>query len=236
MDSNPNVKSLNNPRSLKSTQIRICSWNIRKGLILREEELKSIIQQNKLNIVFLVETDTNAVNNETDFKIRGFKTVIQNKKEDKQQTRIICLIDESISNQITIRKDLTSPNFPSLWVELDNVQGVNTICGGFYREWAPRGDDTIEAQVRSMEVFTSQIENAATENKNLIILGDANLCSEKWDSPTFKYKRISEELRETLSQCGLKHMYLEKTFLADRLTPKGCEIESSLDHIYASEN
>ena len=236
MDSNPNVKSINNRRSLNSTQIRICSWNIRKGLILREEELKSIIQHNKLNIVFLVETDTNAINTETDFRIKNFKTVIQNKKEDTQQTRIICLVEESISNQITIRNDLTSPNFPSIWVEVKNNQGVNTICGGFYREWAPGGEDTIEAQVRSMEVFTSQIESAANENKNLIILVDANLCSEKWDSPAYKYKRISEELRETLSNCGLKQMHLGKTFLADRLTPEGYEIESSLDHIYISES
>ena len=203
---------------------------------MREAELTSIIQQNKLNLVFLVETDTNAVNNEADYKIKGFKTVIQNKNEESRPTRIIGLIDENLSSRTIIRNDLTSPDFPSIWVELENNQGANTVCGGFYREWAPKGIDTIEAQVKAMEVFTSQIENAAAENKNLILLGDANLCSEKWDSPTFTHKRISDELRETLAQCGLKHMYLGKTYLADRLTPEGQEIESSIDHIYASNS
>ena len=60
--------------------------------------MKSIIQQNKLNIIFLVETDTDAVNSETDYKIEGFKTVVQNKKDQTTPTRIVCLIDETLSN------------------------------------------------------------------------------------------------------------------------------------------
>ena len=49
-------------------------------------------------------------------------------------------------------------------------------------------------------------------NHAVIIMGDANLCTLRWDSPTFKYKRIAEELRETLTQCGLIQVEL-----ADRL-------------------
>ena len=86
-----------------------------------------------------------------------------------------------------------------------------------------------------MEIFTEQIERAAAENKDLIIMGDANLCSEKWESPNFKHKRIADELKETLTQCGLKIQNLGKTYLADRLNPDGEEIESCLDHIYTSK-
>ena len=238
MDSNPNpvLIASNNTNNSKSKQIRVCSWNIRRGLIIREQELKNILKQNELNIIFLVETDTKAVNKEADFKIEGFKTVVQNKKDDSAPTRIICLISESLSEQIIIRNDLTSTDFPSLWIEVENSQGVNSICGGFYREWAPNGNNSIEAQVGSMEAFTDQIERAASENKNLIILGDANLCSNRWNSPTFTYKRISDELRETLSQCGIKPIEMGTTYLSDKLSNDGAEIESCLDHVYASEN
>ncbi len=229
------ISSLNANLSTKSVLIKICSWNIRRGLILREQELKSIIRSNNLNIVFLVETDTNAVSTESDYKIDGFKTIIQNKKDESSPTRIVGLIEETLSDQIIIRNDLTSKNFPSLWVELENDRGPNFICGGFYREWAPNGETTIAAQVEAMEIFTEQIERAAAENKQLIIMGDANLCSERWNSPNFKYKGIADELRETLTQCGLILQSLGKTYLADRLNPEGEEIESCLDHIYASE-
>ena len=79
--------------------------------------------------------------------------------------------------------DLTSNEFPSLWMEVENKSGVNTICGGFYREWTPMGKNTIEAQVSAMETFTEQIERATNENKTLLIMGDANLCTERWNSP-----------------------------------------------------
>ena len=39
-------------------------------------------------MIFLVETDTNAINAESDFKIQGFKTVLQNKKNETDLTRI----------------------------------------------------------------------------------------------------------------------------------------------------
>ena len=232
LDPIPNVKTSSNA---KKAQIKVCSWNIRRGLILREQELKSIIQLNKLNIIFLVETDTSAVNSESDYKIEGFRTIIQNKKEQMAPTRIVGLIDETLTNRILIRHDLTSNDFPSLWIEIENERGPNTICGGFYREWAPKGDNTIAAQVGAMEIFTEQIERAAAENKDLLIMGDANLCSERWDSPNFKHKQIADELKETLTQCGLTVLNLGKTYLADRLNPDGNEIESCLDHIYASE-
>ena len=68
---------------------------------------------------------------------------------------------------------------------------------------APGRTNSIDAQVQSIRIFTSQIEKAASENKTILLLGDANLCCESWDSPGFLLKRVADELRETLTQCGL---------------------------------
>jgi hypothetical protein len=134
------TKSVQIPSTgLNKKQIKVCSWNIRRGLIIREQEITNLIKQNVINILFLVETDTSDVNVDSDYKIQGFKTIIQNKKDSQTPTRIICLVDEKLSNDVTIRMDLTDENFPSLWIELENNAGTNTICGGFYRKWAPLG-------------------------------------------------------------------------------------------------
>ena len=202
--------------------------------MIREPELKQMISAHSLNIIFLVETDTCAVNEENDYRIPGFKTLVQNKKETTTPTRIICLVDECMKNMTKIRMDLTTKEFPSLWVEVENPAGKNINCGGFYREWAPGGDKTVHAQVEAMKSFTNQIERAASEEKTMVVLGDANLCSDRWDSPTFPYKKVAEELRDTLTHCGLELSYLGTTYTADRLGAEDQEITSALDHIYVS--
>ena len=57
--------------------LKICSWNIRRGLIKRELELKDMLNSEKLNIMFLVETDTKLPNGKSDYKIEGYATVLQ---------------------------------------------------------------------------------------------------------------------------------------------------------------
>jgi hypothetical protein len=130
--------------------------------------------------------------------------------------------------------DLTSKEFPSLWLEIETVGGKNVLMGGFYREWAPKQDRSVEAQTTAMKIFTRQIEAASAEQKSIIILGDANLCCENWDAPQFQHKTVANELRETLVQCGLQVSKLGFTYTADHLSTDGEEIKSALDHIYYS--
>ena len=215
-------------------EINVGCWNIRRGLVIREKELMEIIKENSLDIVFLAETDTTAVNNENDYLIAGFKTLVQNKKETSSPTRIICLINERLKNSVSIRNDLTSTEFPSLWLEIENAASKNIICGGFYREWAPGGLRTTPAQIEAILCFTNQIERATHENKTVIIVGDANLCSDKWNSPTFQHKQVADELKNTLVQCGLHLIPLGVTYIADRLSPENQEITSALDHTYVT--
>jgi hypothetical protein len=58
-------------------QLKICSWNIRRGLIKRELELKNILKSEKVNIMFLVETDLTMLNGKEDYKIEGYETILQ---------------------------------------------------------------------------------------------------------------------------------------------------------------
>ena len=66
----------------KQVQITVCSWNIRRGLLIREEELKALIKTKGIDVFFLVETDSNTVNDESDYQIEGFKTLVQKKRKN----------------------------------------------------------------------------------------------------------------------------------------------------------
>ena len=209
-------------------------WNIRRGLLKRELEIINIINEQCLDILILVETDTCNLNTDKDYVIKGFKTILPLKKVCTQKTRLIMLIKEENTN-IVVREDLMSNEFPSIWCEERRDNEKNVIIGGFYREWSTEGIRSAEAQRRSINLFTNQIENAARDNKNVIILGDANMCSLQWEYPEFSLSEIAGELLGTLAQCGLSNIDLGVTYQADRLTDQGEIIESALDHVYVSD-
>ena len=73
---------------------------------------------------------------------------------------------------------------------------------------------------------------ASRENKEIIILGDANLCYIKWHNPDIDHMKIAEELQDTKTQCGLVNIELVETYMADRLNKEEQHITSALDHIY----
>ena len=50
-------------------------WNIRKGLITRELELKLLLTTENVDIIFLTETDTRAILTKTDYEIDGYTSL-----------------------------------------------------------------------------------------------------------------------------------------------------------------
>ena len=67
---------------------------------------------------------------------------------------------------------------------------------------------------------------------NIIILGDANLCAEKWFSQKFLNKTVAKALQNTLARCGLTIAKVGPTFQSDHIRINGEVFGSALDHVY----
>ena len=52
----------------------------------------------------------------------------------------------------------------------------------------------------------ASIEKASLEKKEMIVMGDANLCSAKWKDPKFLHKKIVNQLIGCLEHCELLNM------------------------------
>ena len=151
---------------------------MRRGLLKRETEIINLIQDQKLDVLILVETDAKMISNDKDYMIPGFKTWIPIRKDDSDKTRII-MLTKLDKPKMKIREDLMSSNFPSIWIEEEIENGKNIIIGGFYREWSIDGTISSENQTKAIKIFATQMEAATKENKSVIILGDANVCAIK---------------------------------------------------------
>ena len=115
--------------------------------------------------------------------------------------RMICLVreEEIISGNIKLRPDLIENAFPSIWLELKQNHKQNILIGGFYREWSNEGLLSLDKQLEAIKLFTKQIETADNEHKKINVVGDANLCSSKWNEEGFKLKTVAEEIQGTLA-------------------------------------
>ena len=70
----------------------------------------------------------------------------------------------------------------------------------------------VNEQLEAIKILTNQIEIADSENKKIIVLGDANMCTSKWNNVDFKLKLVAEEIKGTLAQCGLENYDLGHTY------------------------
>ena len=115
-------------------------WNIRRGLVKRELEIRELLNKQDLPVLFLVETDTMQILEQKDYSVEGFKTIFHKKEKSSNKTRIICLVKIEVQDsKIHIREDLMSSEFPSIWIEIIKTHNPNKQICGFYREWSSEG-------------------------------------------------------------------------------------------------
>ena len=65
-------------------------------------------------------------------------------------------------------------------------------------------------------------------------MGDANLCSLKWNNSKFLNRNIAAPLRISLDRCGLLCNDIGITYQSDHTLANGAVPESALDHGHCS--
>ena len=67
----------------KPQKIKYACWNVRRGLIKQELEVKNILKEERIDIMFLVEVDTNLIKIKTDFILAGYETAVQKRERER---------------------------------------------------------------------------------------------------------------------------------------------------------
>ena len=57
--------------------------------------------------------------------------------------------------------------------------------------------------MKTLKILTEQMERVEKEKKTIMMMGDANLCSKKWNEEYYRYQDMAEEMKGTMAQCGL---------------------------------
>ena len=107
--------------------------------------------------------------------------------------------------------------------------------GGFYREWTQDGQNSEAAQISRMEIFLEQVEKVSSKYEYIMILGDANLDSNKWEESGYLHHKVTKILKGALNQNGLIIKEVGNSYVANHVQKNGNISESALDHVYAKE-
>ena len=107
-----------------------------------------LLEDEKIDLLFVTETDTRAITSEKDYSIKGFKTILQKRSSINDNVRIICLVRTNFEESITILDQIMTTEIPTIWLELKEANQRKTAIGGFYREWTHEGTKTVEEQLK----------------------------------------------------------------------------------------
>ena len=149
-----------------------------------------------------------------------------------------------VHNDVVVkeRSDLMNETFSSVWLELGLPKQRKILVANIYREWQylHQGEDntslTIQAQLARWISFLEQWEVAIMEEKEVHVMGDANIDFLKWIDTRQPENQVTGRLNQLVTQ------------LFDRIIPHGFaqlvtgptrvqrgQVPSGLDHYYTNK-
>ena len=196
-------------------------------------QILNTISEEEVDIMFLLETDKEE-KNIASVTLPGFITVPGKPSIHDGKVRIMAFVSENLP--FSHRKDLSSADTSTLWLEIERENKANYLIGGCYREWgsadlsSPKNISE-DHQLARLQNITKTLQTATSEKKDLVFLGDINFDMKKWNQMRYKWKNISDAWRTAIAEINLNFADLGITYIH----PSG-KIKSAIDHIYFNSN
>ena len=236
--------SLHGNRGKRGKGITCMYWNKGPSLLTnKQNDIQSVISDHKPHILGLGEANFRHGQDIEDVAIPGYNLHLGLGIANDQagSTARVAVYTHSII-RVKRRHDLEDSRVAAIWLEcgLPNQAGM-LICIG-YRQWQLLGQvnkasSTVPAQLTRWKIFLDKWEAALLENKEVLVMMDANIDFLTW--------RNAENLPPHHSSVRLKSLINE---LFDRIIPhgvsqlvtgatrveRGCP-RTGLDHLYSNK-
>ena len=229
---------------------RMSSWNCRKGLLLSDKsaspkltDIKSLLQRHDLHLLGIVESDLHGVSSRVKrsnpvttkeildiLHVDGYSIKLPSSWYSHGQARIIMYVKEGVKVKMRKLNDQDT-DLPTLSCEIGLGKEKKTVANFFYREWTSGvtglGDEA--SQIERLTRLIQHWKSLYSRNKDVLILGDANICCFKWNSESFQHKSLAENLQDFLLQTS--SFQVVKDYTRSEVGNNGLT-RSCIDHCY----
>ena len=225
------------------------AWNCRKGLIngngvasFKLDEVKEILNKKKLHMMCVIETDLHGRMSrslrrnplsrkeiEVILAIPGYNMYLPATWKHHGQARILVYAREDLKvSERSLAADLT--DLPMITFEIGFSREKRTTVNFFYREFTSgvTGLNTLNDQLERLSRMVKHWRSLASSNKDLVCLGDANLCAVKWNDEDYYLKDQAEVVQTFLLETGSSQ--LVKNFTRSEIVSGGTLSRSCIDH------
>ena len=228
-------------------------WNCRRGLTdgdgeasYKMSEVKVFIQKKNLHMLCLVEADlhseisrlrrrrpltTKDITNQ--LNIPGYNIYLPLSWKKHGQARILVYAKEELKVKERILGTQLS-DLPMLSFEIGLGLEKKTVVNFFYREFTSGVSGLSDTQSQS-ERLTRMIQHwrsLAAIKKDMVCLGDANLCAKKWHDENYYLKEHAETVQTFLMETSSTQ--LVKEYTRSELVQGGELSRSCIDHCYGN--
>ena len=125
-------------------------------------------------------------------------------------------------------------DIPMMTFEVGFGNEKKTLVNYFYREFnsGVTGLNTVCDQIERLRRMTSHWKSLTSTNRDVICLGDANICSKKWNDTDYHLKEQVEIVQTFLLET--ESSQLVKDFTRSEIVQGRVVSRSSIDHIYCN--
>ena len=238
------VHIINGNKSQRGRGITCAYWNKGPSLLInKQSDIKTIIQVHKPHILGLGEANFKDGHNVEDATIQGYKLHLHSGlhcSEVGRTARVAVYTHDLL--RVKRRHDLEDDKVAAVWLEcgLPHQKGV-LVCMG-YRQWRLLGqsDDSsasVPEQLARWRTFLGKWETALQEDKEVIVMMDANLDHITWRNTdslpshhsSIRLKSLIDLLFEKIMPLGVSQLVTGATRFE-----RG-QRKSGLDHLYSNK-
>ena len=229
-------------RVRKKDGITIMHWNKGPSLLSNKlTDIEAVIDNFKPHVLGLSEANLRTHDDFTDVQLPDYNLhtcpTISNPAHGV--SRVVVYTHKSIT--VKTRSDLMCPWISAVWLEVGLPGRHKFLLCNAYREWGyPNQQDktsrSINAQKERWTMFLDKWEAGIREDKEIIVLGDLNICHNKWtqvDLPstdlTSRLKPLRNELFDRIIPEGFCQLVRGPSFI------KQGQDKSGLDHLYSNK-
>ena len=226
-------------------------WNCRKGLLNPDgtpspkmTDIQLYLEKHKLDLFGIVESDLHGKNSRIFRKhplstadihqalhIPGYNILLPQSWYTHSQARVIMFTRDGINiNERKLRKE--DSDLPSISLELGLGREKKSCFNIYYREFTGgmSGLKDMSSQINRLDRQIAHWKTLFAGGRDVVILGDSNLCTTKWMSESYQYKDLANKVQDFLLEESCQQLVTEVT--RSELVA-GVVQRSIIDHCYS---